>query len=380
MLYVRPVVTAFDAKNNKTSGEGPIVPLFPEGTFPDATLTPAATAKNGFVLLNRGITNVPTLPVTLPGVIPAILPNTPDPASETGGSFQIFDGNGRNDSWKWLKVDPPTATTGPTASSAWSLTSDQSSIQPINFALLSASSNAYNTAARTRATLANDGTTALLIYEGVIQYNVTAATTTTSGKSSRGWRLVGHFGFLNGTRSGGSAEVGVSVELSPSSALKVPIPIPRDLAGANTDLTISPAAGAKGSFFTYGNNLATGGIPITNPASGPVPPMQLLNIPIRFDLLDAAVSAGAGPYPAYPTPLGMPAAHFAAPLPTGQVLAPPAVPLAMKQSDYTAYKNARDAVGKYMTVTVTIFIDTTKAQPGDSVGIFGLRLVPDIYY
>ena len=46
-------------------------------------------------------------------------------------------------------------------------------------------------------------------------------------------------------------------------------------------------------------------------------------------------------------------------------------------SDYAVYNQAKTTGGGFMTVRVKVFMDTTAAA-GDAIGLFGLRLVPDL--
>ena len=44
----------------------------------------------------------------------------------------------------------------------------------------------------------------------------------------------------------------------------------------------------------------------------------------------------------------------------------------------SGYKTNDAKATGFMTVTIKIWMDTTLADPNDAIGVFGLRLVPDV--
>ncbi len=389
-LYVQPRVVALGIGGrpiNAAGTFGGVVPLFPAGVLtgnfgnfiplrgpalpvlPGGALArdPASAPAPGFSVFNFG---VPTAPPP-PPVNLTPLPRGPIPPGP-GGFFS---------SWQSLvgASDP-----GPNSNGAFALLADRSAhglIFSTNEAFLGgfpalASGASSNTAARTvGAPGPTAGNTVALVYEGPLPYP--AAGTAGSPGVIRGFRVVGHAGFLDGglPAVGGFANLGIIVEVSAGSTVGGPTPLPLDLTMTTVDSSV--VAGAPtGAFFNYAN-----GTPIQLPRPvRPGSPLMLLDVPIRFDLLDQAVTTGA--LPAYPTPAPVPtfpaggANPFAvAPNPFGFSNISGGAP-AFDATDFAAYQ-AEKAAGGIMTVRVTIFIDTSRA-PGGAVGIFGLRLVPDI--
>jgi hypothetical protein len=99
--------------------------------------------------------------------------------------------------------------------------------------------------------------------------------------------------------------------------------------------------------------------------------MQEFDIPISFEALDKGVGSV---YPA-----SRPVASFGT-VPKGSNFVTPANHLTapMAKVDFDAYEAAKKNGASY-GVTVTIMVDTSATPVNDTLGIFGLRLVPDVY-
>ena len=355
-LYVQPFVTALD-KNGQTIGAanfGPIVPLIPPS---QSTVT----------ILGPGISASPNVVST----------GNPDPNSQLGASFQIRPANNTpRSSWQAMTVGAP----GPGVTN----TATVLNVLPINtadgltFAVTEDFTNtdvAYNRAIRSKGA-PND--TVAIRFEGVIQYPQNGAPGTAGIR--RGYRLVGHLGFLGNTSTGGgTASVNLQVDLNgdglagsfPPQSLSGRLPTlfnPNDFPLPNPQNTSQTNYYGGASYFRLETDAP---IAVTKSSSKP---MTLIDIPIRFDILDQ----GLGTNYTAPTP----ASSFTNG-PKGNGNANPPNPTHLKlpldQADFDAYNFAKTNGGIF-GVSLTLTADTTLTGPNDSLVLMGLRLVPDIYY
>lgn len=350
LLYVKPVVTALDA-NGKTVGtarEGAILPLLPSMSIN------AAKSELEYEL-RRGLRSLPT----------------DDPLSVLNGSFQMIPPQSPNTSWKALGVVKPGI--GVSDIAAMIGFTEESSVGGLRFApneLVSSpnlSPTSYNTAVRTKG-----GGIAVLMFEGNISQPVRKSgdPAMPAGKDGapRGWRVVGHLGFLAGSSGGaGTADVQMRVELSGNGKTVAPT-IVRNL---NGDHMVDPTDSKleKCAWF----RLETSAPIVVKQTPGG--PMQEFDIPISFEALDKGVG--------WAYPASRPAASFGS-VPKGSNIADPNNHLtaAMTQVDFKAYEDAKKngtQFGVGFGVTITLMVDTSASPVSDTLGVFGLRLVPDVY-
>ncbi len=356
LLLVKPVVTALDA-NGKTVGtarEGALLPLLPD---------PTTYNLHGvqFSLL-RGITTKPI----------------DDPASELGGSFQIMPAQPAapapslpNTSWKALGVVKPAIGVSDTAAII-GLT-EESSVAGLRFAPTEVANPAL---ARHTATRTKGGAVSVLMFEGGITHPTQGGIPAAAGKSgvAKGYRLVGHLGFLAGSSAKtGTADVQMRVELSGAGKSMAPTII-RNL---NGDHSVDQKL-EKSAYF----RLETSAPIVVKQTPGG--PMQEFDIPISFETLDKGL-ASLLTYPvsrpgAAFDPRPNPVAPFVAAIPKGSDFVNQANHLTapMTKVDFDAYEAAKKN-GAQFGVTVTIMVDTSASPVSDTLGIFGLRLIPDVY-
>ncbi len=320
-LYFWPVVTAMGAGGFPISAigrPGSMLPLFPAGTNPPGVVGSPAAFNFG-----RG-SFFPPLPSAAPPSFQfvSLAPAPPVP-------------------WSVMGTTPP----APAAIASWSPLGEQPSSNAVvfdtyeTFLTPAAGFAAYNTAVRPGA---NQIT---VNFEGSVPYPSTASG---AAAALNGYRVVGHVGYIGSGVPGATVNVLARVELNAAA------PIPRDLADNVTDVTIPPVLPGFGPFFTY---QTAAPIVVTKV---PGAPLTLIDMPLRFNLLDGGPAAVAG----YPAP-GVVAGR-----PTGSAGG------AFAAADYAAY-NLTKATGS-VGVTVTLMIQTLAGGgPGDAVGIFGMRIVPD---
>lgn len=343
LLYVQPTVTALDAggKTVGTAKDGPVLPLLPD----------SSTYRKHDVRfwMQRGISAKPS----------------DDPASQVGGSFQIMRQGGKTfDSWKKLGFAAPGS--GLKNAAAMLAVKEEGTIEGIRFAATETASDplAFNTAVRTR-----DGDTAILIFESGITYPKVKGKVIDAGTqgSIKGYRVVGHMGFLAGAKGGaGRADVNVRVELDMGS------PGPRIVRKKNGDHELDWLLD-KTAFFRLESS---------SPIEVPLVPggaMQAFDIPISFESLD---SLGKMTYPSSRPADSFKSAPFGSAILTKTTAITPAVlagHLTKPTSKMYSWFNFNKANKIPFGVTVTLMVDTSKAGPDDTLGIFGLRIIPDVY-
>lgn len=118
--------------------------------------------------------------------------------------------------------------------------------------------------------------------------------------------------------------------------------------------------------------------------------MQSFDIPIRFDLLDkVARSTSSGTTEVIEAYKALkPTGAFAPFSPKGSFIesALSSLPSShhlrneFSQRDFIGYVMAKTNGDRSINVSFTIMIDTSNLAPTDSLGVFGLRIVPDVYY
>lgn len=212
----------------------------------------------------------------------------------------------------------------------------------------------FNSSARSTG-----GRAVRMVFEGVIPYT-NHPNASQKLATIKGFRLLGHYGFIgDNSLPGGSADLGLSIALSPSGG------------GANSLLqpAINNVNKATPSVFFTIENEAPVVVPRPVPDTGAVG-LFPIDIPIDFDALDtlqasplnaAALAAYNAAAPSIPAAVDVDLATSA---------------LNLKGLAYSGLKNVPGARGN-VTVTVTLVMNTSRANPTDSLGVFGLRLVPD---
>ncbi len=346
LLNVQPRVTALDASGKAigVAEDGPILPLLPD---------PASYGSQDLKFsLQRGISTKPS----------------DDPRSEVGRSFQMMRDSGATgpiwDSWKKLGFVLPAS--GITNTAAMLGIKEEGSLAGIRFAPteLGGSPFVFNTAVRT-----SGGDTAILIFESGIRYPYSGGKPAKAGAAGaiKGYRVVGHLGFLAGAKSGaGRAEVDMRVELG------VGPTAPQIVRKKNGDHHLDPAL-SKTAFFRLESSSP---IEVPMVAGGP---MQAFDVPISFEFMDNMYSLLSGSTePKYPVsrpadsfksvPFGSDstslAKHLKVPMHTGN-----------GPSSFSYHKGDTGGFG----LTITLMVDTSKAGPDATLGIFGLRIIPDVY-
>ena len=107
--------------------------------------------------------------------------------------------------------------------------------------------------------------------------------------------------------------------------------------------------------------------------------MQAFDIPISFESLD---SFGKMTYPSSRPADSFKSAPFGSAILTKTTAITPAVlagHLTKPTSKMYSWFNFNKANKIPFGVTVTLMVDTSKAGPDDTLGIFGLRIIPDVY-
>ncbi|MDF1814285.1 MAG: hypothetical protein P1V20_18920 [Verrucomicrobiales bacterium] len=216
----------------------------------------------------------------------------------------------------------------------------------------------FNSSARSTG-----GRAVRMVFEGAIPYT-NHPNASQKLATIKGFRLLGHYGFIgNNSLPGGSADLGISVSLSQAGGAGVPTPLSQPAINNVNNTT-------PNEFFTIENE-APVVVPRPVANTGAVG-MFPIDIPIDFDALDTlqvgpvnAATIAANYPPSVPAAVNVDVGTSALNL-TG------ALPL----ETYQARKTIPGNRGNF-TVTVTLVMGTSRANPTDSLGVFGLRLVPD---
>lgn len=299
-LYVQPRVTAIGPWGNVlTAANGSILPLFPAGT------TPASVG------LRRG----PFLrPAGFFGFWGQAFQVTPTPPPPPGLP------------WAPMPLADPLA-----IRNSWSLTNEHGS----HFGLLFASHENFPAP----TTLPAWSTASRPTGDGIEQITFRFEGQVPIPPGANGFRAVAHLGFVGGSAPATTGTVLARAELSSG-------PTRRNSSG----VLVPPPFGAQ-PFFTLQTALAP--LPVSKSA-----PMVLVDMPIRFDRMNAA---SFGTYPLDPV---NGAAYAVAPL--------NAATFGFDAPNYTA-----QALTGNMYITLTYMVTVTTGDLTDAIGVIGVRLVPD---
>lgn len=291
-LYAQPKVTALAADGTAlVSGFGSLMPLFPsQAASPyNVVLVPGQVMSKGVLVAN--VVRPPSFQI-----LPPAAPGLPWQSSPS--------------------TDPQIV------SSSWPIFGEQDASFALTFASYVPSLGAlgvpsYNLGIRP----ASNGQRIAVQYEAVAPIPGTMPT------PARGWRLVGHVGFMGGS--------------TPCTAL----------VQTKIDAAVRPAAPAP--FFTM---QTPNPIPYAKFSSGTTPaPCLLIDMPVRFDLM-AQRNLAASPHDA-----------------TKYAISSFVINNGL--NGYAFLGNGGNGPNLYFTVTLMIALQSTDVT--DAVGVFGLRLVPD---